>query len=329
MTVLIGADEAGYGPNLGPLVVAATVWQVPDGVAAEQMYDLLRNHVAPAAGDSKADSTDDRLVIADSKTLYQPGGGWERLERGVLPALRVIDRGVSQWRRIWENLDSSADEYLDCTPWHERFDLPLPHFLPPDEIDRVTDRLQAAANETSVRLISLAARVVFPGPFNRLLHQLGNKAELLSITTLELVKELLASPPVAQLGESNFLITCDKHGGRGKYAGLLQHVFDEGWVDVRREGREESVYQLGPPNRRLEFRFLAKGERMLPTALASMLAKYLRELAMLPFNQFWRGQVPGLAPTAGYPLDAKRFYQEISPVLRRLGIDKGLVWREK
>ena len=25
---LIGTDEAGYGPNLGPLVISATVWQV-------------------------------------------------------------------------------------------------------------------------------------------------------------------------------------------------------------------------------------------------------------------------------------------------------------
>ena len=28
MTLLIGTDEAGYGPNLGPLVVAATAWRV-------------------------------------------------------------------------------------------------------------------------------------------------------------------------------------------------------------------------------------------------------------------------------------------------------------
>ena len=28
MTLVIGTDEAGYGPNLGPLVVAATAWRV-------------------------------------------------------------------------------------------------------------------------------------------------------------------------------------------------------------------------------------------------------------------------------------------------------------
>src|SRR3954452_13849763 len=30
MGILIGMDEAGYGPHLGPLVIAATVWHVPD-----------------------------------------------------------------------------------------------------------------------------------------------------------------------------------------------------------------------------------------------------------------------------------------------------------
>ena len=30
MGFLIGMDEAGYGPNLGPLVVAATVWEVEE-----------------------------------------------------------------------------------------------------------------------------------------------------------------------------------------------------------------------------------------------------------------------------------------------------------
>ena len=33
MSWMIGVDEAGYGPNLGPLVVAASAWQVePDSV---------------------------------------------------------------------------------------------------------------------------------------------------------------------------------------------------------------------------------------------------------------------------------------------------------
>ena len=30
MTLVIGIDEAGYGPNLGPLVIGGSSWQIDD-----------------------------------------------------------------------------------------------------------------------------------------------------------------------------------------------------------------------------------------------------------------------------------------------------------
>ena len=79
----------------------------------------------------------------------------------------------------------------------------------------------------------------------------------------------------------------------------------------------------------IEFRFQPKGERHLPTALASMTAKYLRELAMRPFNAFWQRHVPELRPTAGYNSDAKRFIAEIAAAKERLGIADHMLWRER
>ena len=46
MPYLIGTDEAGYGPNYGPLCVSATVWEVADGVDCGGLYKLLRKVVA-------------------------------------------------------------------------------------------------------------------------------------------------------------------------------------------------------------------------------------------------------------------------------------------
>ena len=66
-----------------------------------------------------------------------------------------------------------------------------------------------------------------------------------------------------------------------------------------------------------------------PVAVASMLAKYLREVCMRQFNRYWAGHVPGLKPTAGYPVDAKRFYADIRPAMAKLGVAEAAVWRVK
>ena len=44
MPYLVGTDEAGYGPNLGPLVVSATVWRV-DTLHDTDLYSRLRKSV--------------------------------------------------------------------------------------------------------------------------------------------------------------------------------------------------------------------------------------------------------------------------------------------
>ena len=50
-----------------------------------------------------------------------------------------------------------------------------------------------------------------------------------------------------------------------------------------------------------------------------MVSKYVRERLMEEFNRFWRERTPGLKPTAGYPGDAKRFYDAIRPTAEKAG----------
>jgi hypothetical protein len=133
---------------------------------------------------------------------------------------------------------------------------------------------------------------------------------VLSLTTLRLAGRMLAELPAGPA-----VVFCDKHGGRNRYAALLQEVFPDELVRVRRESAELSVYDVRAGERAVEFRFQPKGERHLPTALASMTAKYLR--------------VPGLAPTAGYPGDSRRFWNEIRQAQTRLQIADDLLWRQR
>ena len=91
-------------------------------------------------------------------------------------------------------------------------------------------------------------------------------------------------------------VICDKHGGRDFTRRLVQHYFPEWLVEARCEGNLESRYVFGPAETRTTISFRCRGERALPVALASMTAKYLRELAMRAFNDYWCRQLPELRP---------------------------------
>jgi hypothetical protein len=124
-------------------------------------------------------------------------------------------------------------------------------------------------------------------------------------------------------------VVCDKHGGRNYYTALLQHHFSEHWIEPVYESRAESRYEWGPDGSRVRAAFRVGGESFLPTALASMTAKYLRELAMRAFNEFWCARVQNLRPTAGYYGDSHRFRKAIAARQRELGIDDHILWRKR
>lgn len=317
---LIGADEAGYGPNLGPLVVAASVWQIPQDADPLALYDLLAATVvphAPAAGDP-------RLAIADSKQLYKPGSGLKHLERSLHTAWQMLGHEATSWRRLWPLAVGPALDWLDNLPWHADYDLPLPCDVAPPEIATAARFFERGLLAADVALVAVQADLLFPARFNELVDRHDSKGEVLSLTTLNLVARQIAALPAGDV-----TILCDKHGGRGRYAALLQHLFPAGLIEVRGEGRAESRYRVRLPGRSADFCFAAKGERNLPTALASMLAKYLRELAMRPFNDFWQREVAGLKRTAGYPQDARRFWNDIAPARERLQLDERTLWRNR
>ena len=55
----------------------------------------------------------------------------------------------------------------------------------------------------------------------------------------------------------------------------------------------------------------------MPIALASMIAKYVRELAMIRFNTYWQAKMPELKPTAGYVTDARRWLDDAADAVDR------------
>jgi ribonuclease HII len=318
MAYLIGTDEAGYGPNLGPLVISVTAWKVPDELRAADLYTVLQRVVNKTASTSQADE----LVIADSKQVYKQGGGLAPLERPVLACLRSLGHSESRWKSLWASVTGSDAAFLENTPWNREFDTVLPCDTRVAEIDAASRRLASEFRATGVSLHTIRSAAIFPDHWNDLLEIHANKADALADETLQLLHAVVNS-----LGDSQIIIQCDKFGGRNQYGRLLQQVFPEYLIEIVREARSLSIYRWGPKNRRVECRFAANGENFLPTALASMTSKYLRELAMRAFNHFWRERVPGLKATAGYPVDARRFKRDIESAQRALGIEDRLIWR--
>jgi hypothetical protein len=337
MTYLIGIDEAGYGPRLGPLVVTASVWQVARCPDELDLYARLAPHVtslrAPTAGRgarriSAATATTPAaggpLLLADSKKVYRSGDGLHALELGVLASLRCVAPLPATRGELLHWLDPSAAEPCAAQPWLAAGDMPLPRAARRADIDYQAERLRAAQQAAGVRLCTLRSRIVFPAEFNQLVARWDSKAAALSGVSLELAVAALSPLPDAAIR-----VVCDKHGGRNSYAPLLMSHFPEALVETRLESTSRSHYTCRVSGREIDVHFAARGESHLEVALASMVAKYVRELVMEAFNAFWLRQVPGLRPTAGYPADAERFRRDIAHRRQQLGLAETLLWRQR
>lgn len=311
---LFGLDEAGYGPNLGPLVIGATAWRVNSDNEVD-LYAQLSKAITGSIDKSG------RLTVADSKQIYKPHGSLRELERSVYSCLIDLP---SSWSNLLAQLQADPNVSRQALPWHEVFDIDLPVDANQVLIQNAQSLLQQALVNSNVDQPLLMARIIFPEEFNLLVERYETKGAALSDTTIRLLRSLIEQTGLLDRSEV-FHATLDKHGGRNRYAGLLQEFFPEHLVQPIIESRAESRYQWGE----CTFCFRSKGESQMQVALASMIAKLLREIAMKAFNQFWVEKVPGIKPTAGYPVDAKRFKAEILSVQQELGITESIIWRSR
>lgn len=322
MRFILGVDEAGYGPNYGPLVITTTVWTTPSRFRGDDLYAALAEAIVPP--DHELAFGDERTTMGDSKAVYGGAGGLDFLERGVLAALAATGRRPKTWSELWSDVcpDDAAD--VAAEPCHAEFDVRLPIAARRADVRNDLARLKRVMTTARARLRSIHSRAIFPARFNQLVARHGNKAEALSSQTFALIGRTIENLPAGPV-----LVLADKHGGRNHYHALLQQAFPDWLIEVHGESAAQSCYRWGPAKRRVEAKFRPRSEAHLPVALASMVSKYLREMAMRAFNEFWRARVPDLRPTAGYPADARRFKQQIAAAQSALEIGDNLLWRER
>ena len=310
----IGTDEAGYGPNLGPLAISVTVWDLPALASEFDLYAALSSAV-----DRESDRGGTRLHIADSKQVYSPSRGVASLETSALALLAQTGPIPRSFPELVARLTGQTLKNGEGEPWLREGAIALPVAADLTNIERLSEELRVACLAAGVRVAALRSDMVETPRFNRECTAAGSKGVVLSRTTLGLLERNWPDDGVPAL------VICDKHGGRNQYGALLSEAFGDLFIPRLEESAERSRYKL----RGGEVRFQVRAEQYLPTAAASILSKYLREIAMEQFNQYWGSRVPGLKPTKGYPEDARRFRKEIAAKQRELGIADAILWRER
>ena len=311
MTIVAGIDEAGYGPTLGPLVLGASAFRLADGVKERDLDRLV-----------KLRRDQGGLAIRDSKQLYHSGGSIAAIESTTLGHV-VLSRGVLPLR-LGALLTGAVDHdeaELRRLPWYgqELLDLALPRRAEVTELLERTERQRELLDDRGLSCAGLFLQVIPEPRFTRLTAAAGSKAWTLFYAAGRLIEKLVASFPDEEL-----VIHLDRHGGRLHYADMLQTFFPLAPLTTLHERRAESAYVLDWPGRskvRIDFKVKADDSRT-PVALASVAAKTARELFMERFNAWFAARKPGLAPTAGYPVDARRFLADIDDLSGELPADR-------
>ena len=310
MSLVIGMDEAGYGPNLGPLVITASSWVVPGDPRRFDFWAVLGDAV------SQQPTRDDRLHIADSKQVYSPSRGIAPLERSVLAVLSLLGECPATFRQLMTAITGGAD-FLDAELWFREADQSLPLASDFADIAAASARLKTSLEAGDVQLKTIRSDVVLTERFNHSVIHLDNKAGALSNFAFQLMQQVWPTP------HEPTLVIGDKHGGRNRYDDLIGGIVGDEMIFRLEEGRALSRYKVS----QTELRFQTGAEEHFPVAVSSMVCKYAREVSMELFNRFWLGHVPGLKPTKGYPEDAQRFRADIAQMPQQLGLADSQFWR--
>jgi len=319
VVIIAGMDEAGYGPLLGPLVVSATVFEIPDDRADECLWDVLRDSVTRTVR-----KRDPRLPIADSKKLFTRGQGFHHLERGALCALAMAGVQPKTFEQLLGSLAPDVPGAARSYPWYQTLDIPIPVECTSAELGMQCNALRHSLSACGGRFVGALCEPLLEGHYNRLVEKTRNKSVVLLGLTLRLIRRVTSQHPDQPI---RFYI--DRQGGRTNYSKWLMTSFEDFSLKIIEESDDRSAYQMvrRPAEWRVEF--AKSGEKhYLPVALASMFSKYIRELFMGGFNRYWCGQIADRKPTAGYYTDGMRFLSDIQPHIERLGVDRSILIRQ-
>lgn len=271
--LVVGIDEAGLGPILGPFCLAA--------------YTSERTYSQPILDSKKLHKSGQLTPLKSACSIYCPSFSVERFQQ------QPVD-GLLSDEEPWFQGKHGAQQSESETPTQNKTNLSKP--------------IEHSSPDTKNKFWCHSVGVT---EFNQQLEEKKNKADVTCHYLGQLVQTIFSQNPETpafdfwidrQGGRKRYVPLLESWG-------VTVLRCEESDQLSEYEGHRKN--ELGI-TQRCRFRFMVKGDQQHHfIAAASCFAKLRREIAMECFNAWWKNKIPNLKPTAGYWVDGQRFIQNI------------------
>lgn len=269
-----GIDEAGLGPILGPFCATSITIKAPEepGLLLNDLQGKL-------------------FTVDDSKKIYKTKSGLKKLEYNVLVFYHLLTG----------NIPGTLQDFIPSLlePWYKE-PLTIPLNNSKEEIVEASNTLKEELNKKQIKLLDIKRSAVSAKNFNLLIDKFDNKSVAIQKIMDPLILSAIDHPNL------NTLII-DKQGGRKFYKDYLTELTG---IEIKMISEENNSSLYSFNNGTIEFRAKADSSSF-NVALASMFSKYMREISMKSFNNYWINKNKNLKATAGYYTDGIRFIKDL------------------